>query len=495
MARRTVRTQRSSPYLIVLVVIISVLFVAAAVGWGWTWSIRNEELANTFGQARLDAASQRENANLFVETRKKYEAPDNTPLLDIIEQKDQLAKDYRSEIPRLVLELSGTSPETEQGANLRQSASNAIKEAEDVLGAASQTLQKSYEGTGAQAGAAKSGEVKPKNTLEAARALTMRLEALIAQVRADAVAATNLQSKIDGLQAENTAVKEEQTRQLAQEKAKFDDEQRRLLADRESAINLSKQLDQKLKEAVDRLMGERKQWLFEREKLDKQILTLNNNLKEITTIQLKMRPVPTETGIDGRIVSVGEEGTVAYGDLGKKDSVILGMTFSIFSRSEIGKEKPQPKAEGRIVKIMEKSCEVRLYNIRSDNPVIPGDILVNPVYDRERRLRFVLIGKIDIEGSGADQSEQLKGLVQKFGGRVEEEVTPPVDYLIVGDEPQVPPQPAAGTSAIEQTQYKVAREQYITYHEAIAKAEQFGIPMLSVNRFLGLMGMVGAGQL
>jgi len=493
MARRTVRTQRSSPYLIVLVIVFSVLMVAGAVGWGWTWSIRNEELANTFGQARLDAASQRENANLFVETRKKYEAPENTPLLDIIEQKDQLAKEYRSDIPRLVQVLTGTFPETEHGANLRTTASTAIKVAGDVMDNASQTLQKSFEGAGAKAGAEKGGEVKPKNTLEAIRALSMRLDALVAQVQADAVASANLQTQIDGLQAENAAVKEEQVRQLAQAEAKFLDEQKRLLADRESAINLSKQLDQKLKESVDRLMGERKQWLLDRGKLDKEILTLNNKLKALSHEVISYRRVPSESGIDGRIVSVGEEGVVAYGDLGKKDGVLLGMPFSIFSPSEIGKTNPQPKAECRIVKIMDKVCEMRLYNLKSDNPVIPGDLLINPVYDRERRLRFVLIGKIDVEGTGGDQSEQIKGLIQQFGGRVEGAVTPQIDYLIVGEEPQVPPVPAAGASPLEQSQYKEAREQYITYHEAIAKAEQFGIPMLSLNRFLGLMGLAGGG--
>jgi len=492
MARRTVRMQRSSPYLIVLVVVLSVLFVVGAVGWGWTWSTRNEELAGTFGQARLDQAAQRENANLFVEARHKYEVPDNTSLVDIIEQKDQLAKDYRSEIPRLVQELSGTSPETEQGANLRTTASTAIKTADDVLDNASQTLQKSYEGAGAKAGSEKAGEVKPKNTLDAIRALSMRMDAMVAQVKADAVAAANLQTKIDGLQAENTAAKEEQGRQLAQAEAKFLDEQKRLLADRESAFNLSKQLDQKLKEAVDRHMGERKQWLLDREKLDKQILTLNNNLKDLSHEVVTYRKVPSESGIDGHIVSVGE-GVVAYGDLGKKDGVLLGMPFSIFSPSEVGKTNPQPKAECRIVKIMDKACEMRLYNVKSDNPVIPGDLLVNPVYDRERRLRFVLIGKIDVEGAGGDQSEQLKGLIQQFGGRVEGAVTPQIDYLIVGDEPQVPPAPAAGASPLEQSQYKEARERYIAYHEAIAKAEQFGIPMLSLNRFLGLMGLAGGG--
>jgi hypothetical protein len=195
--------------------------------------------------------------------------------------------------------------------------------------------------------------------------------------------------------------------------------------------------------------------------------------------------------VDGHIVNIAQGGVVAYADLGKKDGVLLGMPFAIFSPTELGKTDPQPKARARIVKIMDNSSELRIYQIQSESPVIVGDALHNVVYDRQRRLRFSLVGKMDVDGDGVDDVEQLKALVQEFGGRIDVRLTVQTDYLVVGEEPTVGVSPGGSASPQEQQAYEQARLRFIEYSRTKAEAEHFGIPILSMNRFLGLVGIVG----
>jgi hypothetical protein len=191
---------------------------------------------------------------------------------------------------------------------------------------------------------------------------------------------------------------------------------------------------------------------------------------------------------DGHVVKVAELGSVAYADIGKKDGVLLGMPFSVFSPAEFGKEEPRPKASARVVRIMDDASELRV-TVQGNEPIVAGDVLHNPVYDRGRRLRFLLIGKIDMDGDGTDDSGSLKAYIQELGGRVETELSVQTDYLIAGEQPVVPAAPGPDAGPMERQLYDEARAAFVAYTTAMDRAKDFGIPILSLNRFLGLMGL------
>lgn len=96
MARRTIRARRSSPYLIALVIIFAVLFVAAAIGWGWTWNTRNEELAQIFGQQFVERCAQTEKSPI-TEVLNQYADETYKPinLVDLVKHEKDLADAYR----------------------------------------------------------------------------------------------------------------------------------------------------------------------------------------------------------------------------------------------------------------------------------------------------------------------------------------------------------------------------------------------------------------
>ena len=479
MARRTIHARRASPYLLYLVIAFSILTVVCAIGWAWTYSLKNQVEISVFGVDRLQNAPEG-TEGLFNEVFTKYQS--QGPLVDLLDAKVKIADEYGASVKDLSGRLVGDSFTLQQGPQLRQSVSDILKISADVMKLAKDTLDASQ---------TPPTDIKLTNMQESIRLLAQRIDALVLQVKQDATAATSLEAQIKGLQEELAAAKALQAQQVAQLQANLNDEKGRLSTARDSALAVAKQTEDRNRQLQDQLLEERRKFAAEKEKLDRSILTLKNNLKDLGQEIAEFRQPPTETGVDGHIIRVAEQGGVAYGDLNKKDGVLLGMTFSIFGSTELGKTAPQPKAQCRIVKIMQDSCELRIYEIQSNNPVVPGDVLVNPVYDRERRLRFTLVGKMDIEHNGTDQTEQLKALIQEFGGRVDKDLSVQTDYLVVGEEPVVPASPAAGASPQERQAYEYARKKFIDYSKARADAENFSIPILSLNRFLGLVGIAG----
>ena len=484
MARRMIRARRASPYLLYLVIAFSVLTVACAVGWGWMYSKANQTEMNVFGQVRIENAAG-DTEGLWRNLLDTYR-DDGANLQDVIEKKDERANVYRSDIQRLTGRLTGDPFSTQRGAQLRQSVSDVLKTTNDVLVQTGQAIQESY-----AAGGSGAADVKTTSMVAAIRSLVQRIKALVMQVKQDVTTVGDLQTQIKGLQDELAVAKANHARQQAQLQQNLDDEKVRVTTARDHAIQQTEQFKQMKQETDDRIVAERTTHDRERDKLSRANSVLRSQVKDMSDVVAEFRRVPTETGVDGRIVNIAEQGVVAYADLGRKDGVLLGMTFSLFSPNELGKTVPQPKAHCRIVKIMANACELRIYELQGDNPVVIGDVLHNPVYDRQRRMRFMLIGKIDIDDDGADDSEQLKALIQDFGGRIDTRLTVQTDYVVAGEEPSVPARPPDGASAGDRADFESQSKAFVAYKEAKANAENFSIPVLSLNRFLGLVGIAG----
>jgi len=487
MARRMIRARRASPYLLYLVIAFAVLTVACAVGWGWMYSKANQTELHVFGQVRIENAGG-DTEGLW-RTLLDTHSEDGPNLWDVIEKKTKVANEYRGEILRLSTRLTGDVFDTQHGTQLRQSVSDILKGTNDILVQTGQAVQESY-AVGADTAAA---DVRPSHTVAAIRSLVQRIKALVSQIKQDASAIGDLQTQLKGVQDELATAKAEHARKQAQLQQNLDDEKVRLTTARDDAVQQTGQFKQMKQETDDRIVAEQTKANRDRDQLNRQISILTNQLKEMARVVEEFRRVPTETGVDGRIVNIAELGVVAYADLGKKDGVLLGMTFSVFSPNELGKTLPQPKAHCRIVKIMGDACELRIYELQGDDPVVIGDVLHNPVYDRQRRMRFMLIGKVDIDGDGVDDSEQLKALIQEFGGRVDTRLTVQTDYVVAGEEPAVPAPPPAGAAPQERADFESKRKDFIAYVEVKANAENFSIPVLSLNRFLGLVGIAGQG--
>ncbi len=484
MARRMIRARHASPYMLYLVIAFAILTVAGWILAAWMYTEKEDTLRKVFGEQTLRTT--KDTTALWNDLLQTYK-DDGSTLVEIIESKEERANVFRNEIQHLAERLSGDPLTNQYGEELRQSVADVLKATNDMLITTEQELQRSYT-VGRKAPPA---DVRPTSMVTAIRALVQRVDALGRQIQQDDVAINDLKAQIKGLNDQLQTAQAEHKRQVAQVQQELQDEKERLTKARQSAEDTAKTIKEDNKRLQDRMLQDQRAHAKEVDELKSEVTKLQNHLKDLSEVVKRFREVPTETGVDGRIVSVAQQEQVAFGDLGKKDGVLLGMTFSIFGPGELGKTEPTPKAECRIVKIMDNACELRIYEIQGDNPVVAGDVLHNPVYDRQRRMRFVLVGKMDTDGDGFDDSEELKALIQEFGGRIDPELTVQADFLVVGEEPPVPAPPAPAASPQEVQAYQQSRQKFIAYTEAKARAENFSIPILNLNRFLGLVGIAG----
>ena len=493
MARRMVRARRASPYQLYLLIAFVVLSVGLGVGLAWTWSVMNQHMVYTFGPRRLERAADT-SQDLWADLLAQYGAPDaavedvngdGTDLADALEAKQNLADGYAFEIRRLTERLMGDPFSTQKAQQLRQSVSDVVQVSNDVIRQCSEALAKSYQMVGDQGPA-----VELTSAQAALRAAMQRLDALVLHVQQDFQAKEELTGQIKGLQGELVVAKEQHAQQVAQLEQNLNDERTRQIEARDRAVQQSGQFNEDAQRVRDQLVQERKQWKADKAALDQDMMVLKNNLADLQAIVNKFREVPSETTVDGRIVQVAELGSVVYADIGKQDGILLGWSFSILSPAELGKAEPMRKAAARVVRILDDTTELRVVSEKGE-PIVVGDVLYNPVYDRQRRLRFMLVGTMDMDGDGQDDSGSLRAMIQELGGRPETELSVQTDYLVLGDEPKLGPAPGPDAGPMERQMYEEARTAFIAYTGAVDKAQGFSIPVLSLNRFLGLMGLAG----
>ena len=484
MARRTIRARRASPYQLYLLIAFSLLFVVCAVGWAWTYNLGSGRNQYTFGLRRLEQPE----ANveqLWKELQGRY-AKRGDNLADVLAAAEEQGDQYQAEIHRLTERLVG-DPFTEQETDqLRQSVSDVLTTTNGLLVQSAESLKRSYQVVG------DSGPELRMTSMQAALiALIQRLEAMLLHIKQNNTAIGQLQAQNQAIQEELGVAKEEHNRIVAQLKQDLEDEKTRIVAARESAIAQSKKIKDEMQDVMDKLIAFRRQSRTELEKAGRENLVMKSELQDLQEVIEDFRTVPNEAGADGRVVRVGGLGNVAYGDLGTADGILLGMTFSIFDADELAKPLPEPKGQARVVRVMADACELQIFQTRAQDPVVIGDLLHNPIYDRQRRLRFMLVGKIDIDGDTYDDSDQLKAMITQFGGQLDSDVTIHTDYLIAGEKPAVLPTPGPDAGPMERQAAETSRKAFIAYADASAKAESFSIPILSLNRFLGLVGVGG----
>jgi len=484
MARRTIHARRASPYLLYLMIAFIVLAVAGWVLWGWTFSARNEIQRDTLGMTRINQAAD-SGRDPMKELLNKYK--DEGPnLADILEAKTKLADAYAVEIQRLTFSLIGEEYKGQRGDILRGSVSDAVNQTTQLLSEAKEGAEKSYADVKDQPTTVQIASMK-----DAVTVLQRRIGELVGRVGQVEGAKAGVDTELATAKGELEAVKTQHEQEMAQKDANYAKEKTDLTTARDDAVKSQGQLSEQLQRLQDRMIAKDRENRTQKDALDRKVTEQVNTINELRKRIEGFIKLPTESAVDGRIISVGESGAVAYGDLGKDDGILMGMTFSIFSPSELGKDEAAPKGSARVVKILDHSCEMRVFQAAGQDPVVVNDLLHNPIYDRQRRLHFVLAGRMYVDDDTEDDTEALKAMIQKFGGKVDANVSLQTDYLVLGEEPRPLASPATDATPEERQAYEVARKAFLDFSAAKAQADDFSIPILSLNRFLGLAGMAG----
>ena len=251
--------------------------------------------------------------------------------------------------------------------------------------------------------------------------LTSRNEGLIEiaeQLRQDFEDATgNLQSQLAAIQQEwDTFRKQKEDQFAAIEKAS------QVRAD----DNL--QEEQELRTQISSLQAEV-------QKKNTRAKELQGKLREF---QIRPQALMAARQTDGTVLMAkpGEETT--FIDLGAGDHLVLGMTFAVYPPDTGIPSSGQAKAAIEVVNIGEdvSQCQIKWANPLF--PILQGDLIANPIFDRDRSLTFVVVGEYDLNHDDRDDANgkgTIEAVIKENQGIIAEQLSPRVDFVVAGARP------------------------------------------------------------
>jgi hypothetical protein len=131
---------------------------------------------------------------------------------------------------------------------------------------------------------------------------------------------------------------------------------------------------------------------------------------------------------DGAFLAVSKDLGLGWIDIGANQRLARGTRFTIVS-GKVG--STVAKAMCEVTKVEPSRAEVRITEVRDQfDPVVPGDVVYNPMYDPKTQRHAVLAGRF----SGKYNEKELKDLLAMMGIVVQAKLDLNTDYLIVGGE-------------------------------------------------------------
>jgi hypothetical protein len=235
--------------------------------------------------------------------------------------------------------------------------------------------------------------------------------------------------------------------------------------------------------------------------LQKQIVDLNNRIdkyrEKLTPPDLFKYDVPK-----GRIVRLDPRGEVAWVNIGSADNVQghQNLTFSIFSSETGSQANSERKGALEIVDVLEPHMSMAKITEVTDpgrNPIVTGDVLINPAWSPTNRIHVAVAGLIDLAGEGRDNTDEFLRNLRREGIVVDayldlhdmgikgEGMTIKTDYLIMGETPTFDE-----TRQINLDDPRVQRKEDILSKIATMRkqATELGATVVPFRRFVLLTG-------
>jgi hypothetical protein len=228
------------------------------------------------------------------------------------------------------------------------------------------------------------------------------------------------------------------TGELANERATFDKDRTRIVADQKNLAEDKKELASKLTDAeaaraemqqeIDRLTREKNTIIAQQ---NETIEELRNETFEIP---------------DGDIRSVNHRRAVVWISLGSEDNLRRHVTFSVYDVNQDSPARHSVKGKIEVTEVLGPHLsEARITEDSITNPIIRGDKIYTPLWHPGRPQRFALAGLMDIDGDGVADREIIHDLIAIAGGIIDGELAEDgttetgslsfeTRYLIVGNE-------------------------------------------------------------
>ncbi len=200
--------------------------------------------------------------------------------------------------------------------------------------------------------------------------------------------------------------------------------------------------------------------------------------------------------VDAQVLAVDAASGEATISIGSEQKAVLGMSFAVYPSAgaiQLGPngEYPYGKATLEIISVDETTSVCRITRETRGSPIVRGDVVANAVYDPNKVYTLLMIGNFDLNRDGlatAQEREEWKAIIEGWGGRVVDEPTGDMDFLVLGRRPvpRAEPSPNAPIEIVQQyLDELVLVERYDQLWDT-ARATQ--LPVLNENRLRTLVG-------
>jgi hypothetical protein len=135
---------------------------------------------------------------------------------------------------------------------------------------------------------------------------------------------------------------------------------------------------------------------------------------------------------DGQILTVGSGGSIAFIDIGRRSGLRPGTRFEVLTSAGNG----ELVKSGTMVEVRElQDDNIAMVGVIGDfnplNPMLPGDAVRNPHFDRTRVMHHYLLGEFPLTMS----KEFVAARLSELGAAVDETLGTQTDVLVLGERP------------------------------------------------------------
>jgi hypothetical protein len=336
-----------------------------------------------------------------------------------------------------------------------------------------------------------------ENTSRSLRASQAEIEGMTAQLQSRDEDLAEFETRFDSLRESHKQELVDVSRQI--EKYKTEAEEFRELVDTtvEEISNAKNRLEDEYSLRVADLEDEI-------DRISQDNTLLRDRLEELQRIVKanQQRQATPELLVDGRVIEVDPLNEQVFIDRGRKDHIVLGMTFEVYDDFSALRVNPvtgeisRGKASIQVVKVGETTSTAKIIRRVPGRPVVRENVIANAIYDPDYTFKFLVHGKFDVDGDGRPteaEAEYLRGVVVDWGGEIVlgRELPGDLDFLVLGEKPPMPAPlpPDAKPHQIEfwAEQRRVRQE----YENLFQQAREAQIPVLNANRFFILIGRSG----
>lgn len=328
--------------------------------------------------------------------------------------------------------------------------------------------------------------------------LLAKLEQTITQKQAVQEQLKDLQNKFDDATALWQQTEQELTAKVDEyrtlvEQTKTDYNDLRTLVQQSSEERVANLLSQ-LEEERARARQLNQEMLKTQAQLDMAQQRLGDAMTQLSKVQPPPDHEAEAQAPDGRVVVVDEAAGLVTINIGSDDKVYRGLTFSVYDNFGGIPKDGKPKAEIEVFAVDKRVSTARILSSQPRNPVATNDLVANLIWSSDKVNHFVIAGEFDLNSDGTpeyDADANIRGLIEKWGGVTGSAVSARTDFIILGTEPQVPPEPTFDELAVDpmaRERYDRARQQRERYEQIRTQAQALHIPVFTYERFLYFTG-------